>query len=255
MISSEYIASESQGNVTVLTFARPPHNFFNADVIKELLAHLKEQDANENCRATVLAAEGKVFCAGGEFGFGDKGAEAYIAMARDLYAEAMQLFRIKKPIVAAVHGAAIGAGLGLALVADFRVTCKQARFSANFNRLGLHSGFGMSITLPRLIGTNRAELMLYTGRRFDGQEAVQMGLANSLVDQADVRAATLELAQDIACSGPVAVQDTRATFREGLADEIQAANLKELEIQIRHMHGDEFRKGVRAVAERRLPKF
>ena len=103
--------------------------------------------------------------------------------ARHLYKEATRLFRARKPVVAAVHGAAVGGGLGLALVADFRVTCAEARFSANFNRLGFHPGFGLTTTLPRLVGPQQAALLFYTGRRIAGDEAVRIGLADLLVAQ------------------------------------------------------------------------
>ncbi|MFK7733781.1 MAG: enoyl-CoA hydratase/isomerase family protein [Pseudomonadales bacterium] len=255
LLDGELISVEAKGHVTILTMSRPPYNYFNAALIEELLAKLKQQDENEQCRATVLAASGKVFCAGGEFGHGELGSESYIQMARGLYAHAMQLYRIRKPMVAAVQGPAIGAGLGLALVADFRVTCERARFSANFNRLGLHPGFGLTVTLPRLIGSNKAELLLYTGRRINGAEAVDIGLANLLVEAQAVRTAAIELAHEIAQSGPQAVQDTRATFRRNLAEKIIEANQNELDIQIKHMRSDEFLEGVRASAERRLPHF
>ncbi|MFK7732190.1 MAG: enoyl-CoA hydratase/isomerase family protein [Pseudomonadales bacterium] len=251
----EYVSVETDGHLAILTFERLPHNYFNAALIEELLSKLQKLDKDSNCRATVLASTGKVFCAGGEFGRGEQGSETYIQMARALYAQAMQLYEIKKPMVAAVHGAAIGAGLGLALVADFRVTCEAARFSANFNRLGLHPGFGLTVTLPRLIGTNKAELLLYTGRRISGVEAVEIGLANSLVERDQVKSAAMALAQEIAHSGPQAVQDTRASFRAGLAEQIRQANLKELEIQVRHMRSEEFLEGVKASAERRVPQF
>ena len=104
-----------------------------------------------------------------------------------------------------MHGAAVGGGLGLALVADFRVTCQEARFSANFNRLGFHPGFGLTATLPRLVGAQQAALLFYTGRRIPGDEAVRIGLADVLVPQAEVRSAAQALALEIAQSAPLAV--------------------------------------------------
>ena len=94
------------------------------------------------------------------------------------------MFACRKPVVAAVQGPAIGGGLGVALVADFRVTCAEAKFSANFNRLGFHPGFGLSATLPRLVGVQKAAMLFYTGRRINGTEAAAMGLADLLVPQA-----------------------------------------------------------------------
>jgi enoyl-CoA hydratase/carnithine racemase len=218
--------------------------------LSEVLLQLDEDD---NCRAVVLSSGVGIFCAGADF----SGAED-ASVSRDpsaFYEQAMKLYRNRKPIVAAVEGAAVGAGLGLALVADFRVTCREARFSANFNRLGFHPGFGMSVTLPRLIGEQQAALLFYTGRRIDGEEAVRIGLADVLVDRASVSTRAMALAHEIAASAPLAVESTRETLRLGLADRIVQANQRELAIQRVQFKSADFREGVAAMAERRLPAF
>ena len=140
-------------------------------------------------------------------------------------------------------------------MADFRVACVEARFSANFNRLGFHPGFGLSLTLPRLIGEQQASLMFYTGRRIDGAAAQAMGLIDLLVDQPQVLAAALALAQEIATSAPLAVESTRATLREGLANAVLQANQRECAIQRSEFTTDDFREGVTAMAARRAPVF
>ena len=167
----------------------------------------------------------------------------------------MRLFRTAKPIVGAIHGAAVGGGLGLALVPDLRVTCPEARFSANFTRLGFHPGFGLTHTLPALIGPSKAALMFYTSRRIAGDEAFRIGLADVLVPQAEVRAAAQKLAEEIAECSPLGVLATRATMRAGLADRVRAATDKELAEQTRLRKTADFKEGVNAVNERRVPKF
>jgi enoyl-CoA hydratase/carnithine racemase len=154
-----------------------------------------------------------------------------------------------------VHGAAVGGGLGLALSADFRVTCPSARFSANFARLGFHQGFGLSVTLPRLVGPQKAALLLYTGRRIAGDEAVSIGLADRLVDDADVRKETIALAREIAASAPLAIVSIRETLRRGLADQIEAATERELVEQDWQRKTDDFKEGVTAMSARRPPNF
>src|SRR5690606_10933700 len=114
------------------------------------------------------------------------------------------------------------------LVGDFRVTCPEARFSANFSRLGFHPGFGLTHTLPALIGQQKAHLMFYTGRRVPGEEAQAWGLADLLVPQDQVLARAQELAREIASSAPLAIQSIRETVRIGLADRVQAATDREL---------------------------
>ena len=169
--------------------------------------------------------------------------------------EAVRLFRSKKPIVGAIHGAAVGGGLGLALVADFRVACPEARFCANFTRLGFHPGFGLTTTLPEVIGKTNAALMFYTSRRVTGEEAHRMGLADMLVPQDQVRPAALKLAAEIAENAPLGVIATRATMRAGLADRVETATEHELAEQSRLRTTDDFKEGVKAMAERRVPNF
>src|SRR6266542_4036865 len=191
------------GHVATVEIRRPPHNYFDNALIRAIAEAFDALDADPQCRAVVLAAEGKSFCAGADFSKRlDTAAASDVGNgeAKHLYKEGTRLFRNKKPVVAAVHGAAVGGGLGLALVADFRVTCPEARFSANFSRLGFHPGFGLTTTLPRLIGAQRAALLFYTGRRIRGDEAVRIGLADVLAPQAEVRAAAQALATEIAQS-------------------------------------------------------
>jgi enoyl-CoA hydratase/carnithine racemase len=177
------------GAVATVEIRRPPHNFFTIPLIQHLADAFEDLEADRRCHAIVLAAQGTAFCAGADFSNRDATPPHRSPRALNpLYAEAIRLFSCGKPVVAAVHGAAVGGGLGLALVADFRVTCPEARFSANFNRLGFHPGFGLSVTLPRLVGTQKAALLFYTGRRIGGDEALAMGLADVLVAQDQVRA-------------------------------------------------------------------
>jgi enoyl-CoA hydratase/carnithine racemase len=157
--------------------------------------------------------------------------------------------------VAAVQGAAVGGGLGLALIADFRVASPETRFSANFSRLGYHPGFGISATLPAVVGTQHARDLLYTGRRVHGDEAHQMGLVDRLVPAEDLRVAARELAADVARSGPLAVQSIRTTLNGHLLDQFRAAIPREASEQDRLRVTSDFREGTSAMAERRLPRF
>ena len=248
-----HLLESGHAHVALLEIRRPPYNHVNVELMQELADTLDSLDNDRDVRCTVLAAEGRVFCAGADFNSGEDSRTTHDPGA--LYVQAMRLFRTRKPFIAAVHGAAIGAGLGLAVAADFRVTCPQARFSANFNRLGFHPGFGLSVTLPRLIGQQQASLLFYSGRRIDGEEAVRIGLADQLVEQDQVRSAALALAAEIATSAPLAVEATRATLRDGFADEVERVNRHERETQRVHYATQDFKEGVRAMAERRTPLF
>src|SRR3954453_14392748 len=205
------IGVDTDGHVATIEIGRPPHNFFDLALLQEIASALGGLDETPEIRAVVLAADGKSFCAGANFGDGstlDKEGQRPSdlnreAAVRHLYLEGNRLFRTKKPIVAAVHGAAVGGGLGLAMVGDFRVACPEARFPANFTRLGFHPGFGLTVTLPAVIGTTKAALMFYTSRRVTGEEAYEWGLTDVLVPQADVSRAALQLAAEIAENSPL----------------------------------------------------
>lgn len=254
------IAVSTQGHVAIVEIKRPPHNFFDMSLIKQIADAFEGFDKDTNIRAGVLCAEGKSFCAGANFGDGSKldaqgNRPNENQMGGHLYQEAVRLFRTKKPIVGAIQGPAIGGGLGLALVPDFRVAAHEARFAANFTRLGFHPGFGLTHTLPALIGSQQANLMFYTGRRLNGEEAVKIGLADMVVPLAEVRNAAIALAKDISESAPLAVQETRATVRAGMADRVKAATDHELKIQSALRLTEDFKEGVKAVNERRVANF
>ena len=248
------IGVSSEGHVGVVEIQRPPHNFFDNALINQIADAFEAFDRDGNIRAYVLCAQGKSFCAGADFqnrpATGSQG-----ETGKHLYKEATRLFRARKPSVAAVQGAAIGGGLGLAVMADFRVTCAEGRFAANFTRLGFHPGFSLTYTLPRLIGQQRANLMFYTGRRIGGEEAHAWGLADVLAPLNDVRKAAVALATEIAEGGPLAVQSTRETMRRGFADGAEAATERELTEQDWTRKTEDFKEGVKSYAEKRVGNF
>ena len=242
--------------VATVEIHRPPNNFFNLELIRQIADVYAKLDQNSNCRAIVLCSEGKHFCAGADFSARDSwGQEQLDAQAGNIYREAARIFQAEKPVIAAIQGAAVGGGLGLACSADHRVTCAEARFAANFSRLGFHQGFGLSVTLPRLVGTSHASLLLLTGRRISGAKAHAIGLADELVPHSEVRQSAFALASEIAMSGPLAVHAIRRTLREGLAQAVVAATEHELAEQSRLRASADFQEGVQAMAQRRPPNF
>ena len=246
-----------EGHVAVVEIQRPPNNFFDAGLVGDLATAFEELDEDAACRALVLCSQGKHFCAGNNFGAPRSASETRERAAgrNPLYAAAVRLFDAKKPVVAAVQGAAVGGGFGLATVADFRVVCPEARFSANFVKLGFHPGFGLTHTLPRIIGGQRANLMFLTGRRIDGETARAWGLAEVLTTRDTLRDRTLALAGEIAENAPLALKSVRATMRQGLAAAVQAATDHENEQQALLSRTEDHKEGVRAVAERRPGNF
>ena len=252
-----------ENHVATVEIQRPPNNFFDHALITQIADAFNEADKNPDCRVIVLCAQGKHFCAGANFGTGkddDSGSdefteEGFRNTTGKLYQAAARLFGNEKPVVGAIQGAAIGGGLGLSLVPDFRVASPEARFGANFVKLGIHQGFGISVTLPRIIGQQAANLMLLTGRRVSGEEALQLGLVDMLTDSDNLRAEALKLAAEIAENAPLAVKSVRATMRQGLAEAVITATDHELSEQQWLRATDDAQEGIRAVAERRPGNF
>ena len=211
------------GHVVQCEIKRPPNNFFDHQLIKDLATCFEDIDKQNDIRAIVLCSEGKHFCAGANFGSSVRAAELEQRTESDrnpLYDEAVRLFRCNKPVIAAVQGAAVGGGFGLALMADFRVVCPATRMTANFVKLGFTPGFGLTHTLERIVGAQRANLMFLTGRRINGETAQEWGLGDIYTDTDNVRSAAIELAQEIAENAPLALLSLREQMRPNIAEAV-----------------------------------
>ena len=250
---SDAVLVEQDQHIAVVSINRPPTNYFNYAVIAELAAACDDLATN-GIRAIVLASEGKHFCAGADFA-DDEMTEDRSASAAKLYREAVKLFRAPIPVVAAVQGSAVGGGLGLACSADFRVASDSTRFHANFSMLGFHQGFGLSESLPAIVGQQNASDMLYTSRRVDGATAHRIGLADRLVEPGRERSGALELAGEIASAAPLAVQAMKATLRGGLADRVENVLERELTEQRRLWRTRDSKDAIAANLRREQPVF
>ena len=255
LLMSEQLDVQIRGAVGLLLFRNPPHNHATVALLRLLADALEGLDSEPQVRAVVLASEGKAFCAGADLvspnGFGAKGDDPL----REFYDQAIRLFATRKPIVAAVQGAAIGAGLGLAVAADFRVATPESRFSANFAKLGFHPGFGLTCTLPRVIGHQRAAQMLLTAGRYKAEEVAEWGLVDRMASMDKLRETALAFAGEIAENAPLSLLATRATLRSNLVEQVRAALIHEHREQSMLWHTEDFAEGLRAVAERRPGKF
>jgi 2-(1,2-epoxy-1,2-dihydrophenyl)acetyl-CoA isomerase len=235
-------------HVALVQFSRPPNNYFDAELVGAIADAYERLGGDPACRAIVLCSAGKHFCAGADFAAENPAGE-------DLYGNAVRLFEARTPVVAAVQGAAVGGGLGVALSADFRVASPDSRFSANFARLGIHHGFGLTVTLPLVVGHQRALDLLYTGVRLRGEQAHTIGLCDRLVASEELREQAIALAAQIAASAPLAIRSIRLTMRGDLAAQVRAATAREAAEQFKLFATEDFRQGVAAASERREPKF
>jgi enoyl-CoA hydratase/carnithine racemase len=245
---AEPVSVQTAGHVAVVEMHRPPNNFFDEALLSELAGAVLALDDDPHVRSVVLCSEGKHFCAGAQL----------IGMTAEdiqrVYRQAFRLFTARRPVVAAVQGAAVGGGLGLALAADFRVATPQTRFAANFARLGFHQGFGLSVTLPALVGQQHALELLLTGRDVSGNEALEIGLCDRLTSS-DPREAALTLAAEIARSAPLSLVSIRATMRRSLVTDVGTVLDTEAQAQAALLPTADFREGIEAARARRPPAF
>jgi enoyl-CoA hydratase/carnithine racemase len=260
------MAQRQYGDVTVelgddyvatVEMHRPPNTFFDTALIRALADAYADLDREPDCRAIVLCAEGKHFCAGANLSEklqqSDRGEAA--EHGDTLYPEALRVVSAATPVVAAVNGGAIGGGLGLACTADFRIGAPTTTMAAVFAQLGFHHGFGLTATLPPLVGQQRALELLMTGRRIDGTEAHRIGLLDRLVAPEELRAEAHRLAAEIAAAAPLAVVSIRQTMRADIAERFRAATERELAEQARLRATEDYREGVTASRARRKPQF
>jgi 2-(1,2-epoxy-1,2-dihydrophenyl)acetyl-CoA isomerase len=242
---------------------RPPHNFLEPPLISGVADAYEAIAARHEARVIVLAAEGKNFCAGANFGGMQAGGQGTAApgqqgfrfSSHEAYAHGARIMAAPLPVVAAIKGAAVGGGLGLACTADFRVGSPATRLAPNFAQLGIHHGFGLTVTLPLIVGPQRASELLLTGRRINGEEGYTLGLLDRFVADGELEAAAIAFAAEIASSAPLALRAIRATMRQGLVGRFRAATEWESQEQARLSATQDFREGVRASAEHRLPRF
>jgi enoyl-CoA hydratase/carnithine racemase len=257
---TDSVTVQHDGEVALVEVHRPPANYFDLEVLTTIADLGAELAGDGRTRAIVLCSEGKHFCAGANFGSDGGMNEDRVASSRRIYAAAQRMFTIPIAVVAAVQGSAVGGGLGLACSADFRVAAPSTRFHANFAALGFHQGFGLSVSLPRIVGDQTASRLLLTSERVTGQQAKEIGLADVLVDDRDdanaaVRAGALDLAKRLAAQAPLALASIRATLRSDLAERVAVVLEHELAEQARLWQTSDSVEGIAASQERRAPVF
>ncbi|MFA7439723.1 MAG: enoyl-CoA hydratase-related protein [Sphingomonadaceae bacterium] len=250
--------------VAVLTINRPQAlnalDFPLVDALREALASL---EADKAVRVLILTGQGKAFCAGldlKEVILGDEAPEGPIEFMdlQERYAGLMKAVHgARFPVIAAVNGVAVGAGMGLALAADIRIAGPGAKFLVGAVKVALSAGeCGISYHLPRLVGAGRAFELMLTGRAVDAAEALSIGLATSLAGEGDLLDAALSVAGQIVENSPYAVKHTKQVMHANLdAPGLDAAMELENHVQCLALVTEDFREACRAFAEKRKPQF
>jgi enoyl-CoA hydratase len=208
MTDLKYITLQPRENIAVITVNRPDKlNALNAETVNELRRALEQAAGDEAIRAVILTGAGeKSFVAGADIA---ELAKMTPISGIDVSRQGQDTFRfletMRKPVIAAVNGFALGGGLELALACHFRIASENAKFGLPEVKLGIIPGYGGTVRLPRVVGRGRALEMILTGEMLDAQEAFRIGLVNRVYPQADLIAAAEQLALKIAANGPVAV--------------------------------------------------
>ena len=261
------ILQARDGDVVTLTFNDPTRlNAMTQAMGEAFSAAIAELAGDASLRAVVLTGAGRAFSAGGDLAMIESRAEQGAANGprgrgaiRDGMRSFYQLFLAVRdlpcPTLAAINGAAIGAGLCVALACDVRIASSEAKLGLNFTQLGLHPGMGATWTLPRLVGDARAAEILFSSRVLLGSEAASIGLVNRAIAPAEVLPAARALAAEFAAAAPLAVRGVKRALRRSEQASLEDQLSFEAREQAACFESDDVREGLAAVRERRSPKF
>jgi enoyl-CoA hydratase/carnithine racemase len=247
------------GAVGVITLDRPDNrNSMTPELLDAFAAAVARARADADARCVVVTGTGSCFSSGADFKSvlqrSDR-ARAPHEKSFAMYEPFLGVLELEVPVIAACNGHTVGGGFGLSLLCDIRVGAREAKYGANFARLGLQPGLAISYLLPRLVGVSRASEMLYTGRLVDGAEAERIGLLSSALPAAEVLPHALALARAIAAAAPLAVRGTKRTLRRGLGWDIRDAALTEAFAQAESLTTADAAEGIAALLEKREPRF
>lgn len=250
-----------QDGIATLTLNRPDRlNALNCELGTALAAALSRVAEDPNIRAVVLAGAGRAFCAGGdlrEIGTGRESgnAAALEPLLRAGMRSVLMIRSMPKPVVAAVNGAAAGAGMNIALAADIRIASEDAVFGQNFAKVGLFPDFGGTYFLPQLVGPAKAAEMFYTGEMIGAAEALRLGIVNRVVAGEQLAATAAGLAKAIAQGPPLAIRGVKEILFGRQRAALEAALEAEVQQQMRCFQSADCREGIHAFFEKRAPKF
>jgi enoyl-CoA hydratase/carnithine racemase len=267
-VAAELVRLERRGAVALLVFNDPARRNAMTEAMGEALASAVARLAGDDAvRAVVLTGEGVAFSAGGDLGMiearaeagrrapGGPGRERSRAFMRGFYGLFLSVRELPVPTIAAIQGAAVGAGLAVALACDLRLAARDARLGLNFTRLGIHPGMGSSWTLPRLVGPAHAADLLFSGQLVDGVEAERIGLVNRALPREEVLPQALSRAEEIAACAPLAVRGTKQALARAFEQDLAAQLDFEAEQQAICYETSDLAEGLAAARERRPPRF
>jgi len=261
---SDFLNYEQDGHIVTLTLNDPERRnpLTGNTAVEELVAAIDRIDGDRSVRVVILTGAGTAFCSGGNVR--DMGRHASGEMTgmeiRQEYRRGIQrlplaLFNLEVPVIAAVNGPAIGAGLDLACMCDIRVAAESAKFAESFVKLGIIPGDGGAWLLPRIIGLSRAAELTFTGQMIDAQQALAWNLVSQVVPVESLMETARGIANAIAANPPHAVRMAKRLIREGMHSRLDTVLEMSAAFQALSHQTADHREAVAAFVDKRPPVF
>jgi enoyl-CoA hydratase len=257
---SDAVLVTRDGGIVTLTLNRPDiRNAMTVELTDAFTDAVSSLRGDPSVRVVIVTGAGRAFCAGGDLSWIQPGPGADVpairAKMRAFYPRFLSIRSLDVPTIAAVNGAAIGAGLCVAMACDIRIVSEEAKLSTAFMRLGMHPGMAATYLLTRLVGTARAAELFFTARTIDGREAERIGLANRAVRADALADEAGKLAREIAANAPIPMGMTKRALY--LAERADLETMLEYEglAQPITMATADLLEGLEAVKEKRPPSF
>lgn len=253
----EFFRVHKEEFVADVAFFRPPANALSSAVLKELSSLLDELEADENVRVVLLHGEGRFFSAGADIKefTSIKSNEEAVKLSKAGQQVLERIERFTKPVIAAVHGAALGGGLELAMSCHVRIVSENAKLGLPELQLGIIPGFAGTQRLPRYVGFSKAAEMMWTSEPITGTEAVQWGLASKAVPEEQLLEEAKKLAKKIAQKSPISIRATLQLLNAFKEKSFQEAVREEAELFGSVFTTEDAKEGVQAFIEKRPPSF
>jgi 2-(1,2-epoxy-1,2-dihydrophenyl)acetyl-CoA isomerase len=261
-MNEQKILLERDGPLSIVKFNDPKHmNAVDSVMRQQFAATMEQQLGDENVRAILLTGEGQSFCAGANlkdmFGEQSRGVVPDVGMSLRTFLNPT-LVRIResnKPVVAAVNGAAVGVGCGIALSADIVLVGRSGYFFQSFTRLGVVPDGGSSWTIPRLVGHGRAVAMMMLGEKIDAETAVNWGLAYRMFEDAELQKSARAMAARLANGPTLAYGRIKDMLRKSIVNSFAQQLEVEVANQVGAFSSSDCREGIAAFVEKREPAF
>lgn len=255
MSEDNEVLLERDGPVATIILNRPDRLNALAHRMRETVAaHVRALDADPDCRVMVLTGAGKAFCAGGDIqsmeAFDDDAAKRTLGASQ---AMSRTVNLAEKPVIGSIRGACAGGGMSLALACDMRIASETARFTMTFRRIGLVPDIGGMFYLTQLLGLSQAKDLVFSARTVGAAEALELGLVNRVVPDAELESATRAMADELAASAPLALANSKRMLRGLYVPTLEQQLAFEFEIQSRLMLSEDHKEACRAFLEKRPP--